>query len=50
VPNIDLALCPPIRFIFPHAPNMPVAVNGGYVMPAWFDMPEYSNLGLDSLQ
>jgi len=27
-----------IRFIFPHAPNRPVTVNGGYVMPAWYDI------------
>ena len=29
-----------IRFIFPHAPAIPVTVNGGYVMPAWFDILE----------
>ncbi len=27
-----------VRFIFPHAPSMPVTVNGGYIMPAWFDI------------
>ncbi|MDQ6950093.1 MAG: dienelactone hydrolase family protein [Mariprofundales bacterium] len=27
-----------IRFIFPHAPAMPVTVNGGYIMPAWYDI------------
>lgn len=27
-----------IRFIFPHAPSMPVTINGGYVMPAWYDI------------
>ena len=27
-----------IRFVFPHAPQMPVTVNGGYVMPAWYDI------------
>lgn len=26
------------RFIFPHAPNIPVTVNGGTVMPAWYDI------------
>ncbi len=29
---------PRVRFIFPHAPSRPVTLNGGYVMPAWFDM------------
>lgn len=27
-----------LRFIFPHAPNRAVTINGGYVMPAWFDI------------
>lgn len=27
-----------IRFIFPHAPTIPVTCNGGYVMPAWYDI------------
>lgn len=26
------------RFIFPHAPSMPVTVNNGMVMPAWYDI------------
>lgn len=26
------------RFIFPHAPSIPVTLNQGYVMPAWFDV------------
>ena len=38
VPELDLAACPPIRFVFPHAPSMPVTVNGGYLMPAWYDI------------
>ena len=38
VPELDLSACPPIRFVFPHAPTMPVTVNGGYVMPAWYDI------------
>ncbi len=27
-----------VRFIFPHAPSMPVTINQGYVMPAWYDI------------
>ncbi|WP_395669628.1 alpha/beta hydrolase [Rhodoferax sp.] len=38
VPELDLAGCPPIRFVFPHAPSMPVTINGGYRMPAWYDI------------
>ena len=38
VPELDLGDCPPIRFVFPHAPSIPVTVNGGYIMPAWYDI------------
>jgi phospholipase/carboxylesterase len=34
----ELALPFPVRFVFPHAPSMPVTVNGGYRMPAWYDV------------
>ncbi|MGL1937254.1 MAG: alpha/beta hydrolase [Fibrobacterales bacterium] len=40
--NLDPALG--IKFIFPHAPQLPVTVNGGMVMPAWYDILE-ANLG-----
>jgi phospholipase/carboxylesterase len=29
---------PNVRFILPHAPEMPVTRNNGYVMPAWYDI------------
>jgi phospholipase/carboxylesterase len=38
VPELDLTGCPAIRFVFPHAPQIPVTLNGGYVMPAWYDI------------
>jgi len=28
----------PIKFVFPHAPKIPVTVNGGMVMRAWYDI------------
>jgi phospholipase/carboxylesterase len=28
----------PVRFILPHAPMIPVTVNGGYMMPGWYDI------------
>lgn len=28
----------PVRFLFPNAPQMPVTINGGYVMRAWYDI------------
>ena len=33
-----------IRFIFPHAPEIPVTVNAGYVMPAWYDILEMTEI------
>ncbi|MCG2586260.1 alpha/beta hydrolase [Massilia sp. TS11] len=36
--ELDLRGLPAIRFIFPHAPEMPVTINGGYVMRAWYDI------------
>lgn len=27
-----------IRFVFPNAPSIPVTINNGYVMPAWYDL------------
>jgi len=38
VSELDLKKCPPIRFIFPSAPSMPITWNSGYVMPAWYDI------------
>lgn len=38
VPELDLTGCRPIRFVFPHAPVMPVTINNGYAMPAWYDI------------
>jgi len=29
---------PAARYVFPHAPAMPVTINGGYVMRAWYDI------------
>lgn len=40
VPVLKLPPEPAIRFIFPHAPEIAVTVNGGMVMPAWYDILE----------
>ena len=29
---------PNVRFILPHAPAIAITINGGYVMPAWYDI------------
>ncbi len=31
-----------VRFVFPNAPAIPVTINSGYVMPAWYDITEIS--------
>ena len=38
VPEFTFAKETAIRFIFPHAPELPVTINGGMVMPAWYDI------------
>ncbi len=40
IPQLNLSECPAIRFVFPSAPSMAVTVNGGYLMPAWYDITE----------
>ena len=36
--QLDLSGVGPVRFLFPSAPSMPVTINGGFVMPAWYDI------------
>ena len=38
VPELDFKNKNKTRFIFPHAPSMPVTINNGMVMPAWYDI------------
>lgn len=38
VKELETLGVPPARFLFPHAPTMPVTLNGGYVMRAWYDI------------
>jgi phospholipase/carboxylesterase len=35
VPLLEL---PRVRFVFPNAPRKPVTINGGLIMPAWYDI------------
>ncbi|WP_201536086.1 alpha/beta hydrolase [Psychrobacter ciconiae] len=42
VPELGLSDDLAVRFIFPHAPKRPVTINGGYIMPAWYDILEMS--------
>lgn len=36
--QMDLSSVGPVRYLFPNAPTIPVTINGGYVMPAWYDI------------
>jgi phospholipase/carboxylesterase len=38
VPELNLPKNHGVRFVFPNAPTMPVTINGGYVMRAWYDI------------
>ncbi len=38
VPHLGLDPALRTRFVFPHAPSIPVTINGGFVMPAWYDI------------
>lgn len=42
VPELRLPDDAAIRFIFPHAPSIPVTINNGMVMPAWYDIMDMS--------
>lgn len=40
VPQLELPAGLGVRFIFPHAPSIPVTINNGFVMPAWYDIKQ----------
>ena len=49
VPELNLDV--PIRFVFPHAPERPVTINGGMEMRAWYDIDPGSPLsGTDDIR
>jgi phospholipase/carboxylesterase len=42
VPELALPKTSAIRFVFPHSPSIPVTINGGMTMPAWYDILDMS--------
>jgi len=46
VPELGLPDHLAVRFIFPHAPAIPVTINNGYIMPAWYDFKQ-TDLGIE---
>lgn len=57
VPELHIPASLGIRFIFPHAPVMPVTINNGYEMRAWYDIlslsteapPDHSGIAKSNL-
>ncbi len=47
VPELGLPENHGVRFVFPHAPRIPVTLNGGLVMPAWYDISSLDLRGQD---
>lgn len=45
VPELKLPKDLGVRFIFPHAPIMPITINNGYEMRAWYDI---ASLNIDA--
>jgi phospholipase/carboxylesterase len=40
VAELDEAVTRNVRYVFPHAPRIPVTINGGMVMRAWYDIAD----------
>ncbi|MBY6064188.1 carboxylesterase [Pseudidiomarina sediminum] len=38
VPHLQIPAGCQVRFVFPHAPQLAVTINGGMRMPAWYDI------------
>ena len=38
IPELKLSGEFGVRFVFPNAPSIPVTINNGFVMPAWYDI------------
>lgn len=37
-PIVEKLNLPRLRFVLPHAPNLAITRNNGYIMPAWYDL------------
>jgi len=50
IPQLKLPGEKSARFILPHAPSIPITINGGMVMPAWFDILKHGERHIDAGQ
>jgi len=44
VPELGLKKDLAVRFLFPHAPSIPITCNNGFVMPGWYDILYFDNI------
>lgn len=44
VPELCLPAELPVRFVFPHAPAIPITCNNGYVMRGWYDIAHFEQI------
>ncbi|MEZ5331092.1 MAG: carboxylesterase [Thermoanaerobaculia bacterium] len=47
IPQLGLPGDHGVRFVFPHAPKIAVTLNGGLIMPAWYDIRSLDVRGQD---
>jgi phospholipase/carboxylesterase len=48
VPELQLPAGLAVRFVFPHAPFMPISCNNGYVMRAWYDIKYFDSINREA--
>ena len=48
VPELGLPDDLPVRFIFPHAPAIPITCNNGYVMRGWYDIIHFDQINREA--
>ncbi|RMH20898.1 MAG: carboxylesterase [Acidobacteria bacterium] len=46
-PELGLPRDLQVRYVFPHAPRIPVTINMGLIMPAWYDVASLDARGQD---
>lgn len=47
---VPLLQLPDVRFVFPDAPQHAVTINGGLIMPAWYDITLMSTTGSENVR
>lgn len=50
IPELKINRATGVRFVLPHAPKLPITINGGMEMPAWFDILEHGERHIDVAQ